>query len=188
MPGYSSLTVHYDVPALYKENKTAFEAMAEIIENFTEGKKPGNTAIEERLIKIPVCYGEKYAPDLHEVSAVKKLSIEEVISIHSSKEYRVYMLGFVPGFAYMGEVDDLIAMPRREKPRLKVEAGSVGITGKQTGVYPLDTPGGWQIIGRTPMSLFNKEEEHPVFLRPGDRIKFYSITDDEFKDYQSRNS
>jgi inhibitor of KinA len=188
VPGYSSLTVHYDVVALYNEQQTAFETMAVMIENFTEERKPSYSNVEEKLINIPVCYEKKFAPDLFEVASLKNLSPEEVISIHSSREYRVYMLGFVPGFAYMGEVDEAIAVPRRDQPRLQVDAGSVGITGKQTGIYPFNTPGGWQIIGRTPLKLFNKEEEQPVLLQPGNRIKFHSITADEFKDYQSRNA
>jgi inhibitor of KinA len=188
VPGYSSLTVHYDVVALYNDKQTAFETMAVMIENFTEERKPSASSVDERLITIPVCYEKNFAPDIFEVASLKNLSPEEVISIHSAREYRVYMLGFVPGFAYMGEVDEAIAVPRRDQPRLQVDAGSVGITGKQTGIYPFNTPGGWQIIGRTPLKLFNKEEEQPVLLQPGDRIKFHSITADEFKDYQSRNT
>jgi inhibitor of KinA len=188
VPGYSSLTIHYDVVALHSEAQTAFEKMAVMIENFTEERKPSHSNVEERLIKIPVCYEQQFAPDLFEVAAAKNLSPQEVISIHSSKEYRVYMLGFVPGFAYMGDVDESIAVPRRHQPRLQVDAGSVGITGKQTGIYPFATPGGWQIIGRTPLKLFDREEEQPVLLHPGDRIKFHSITADEFEDYQGRNS
>jgi len=188
VPGYSSLTIHYDVVALYREDQTAFETMAVTIERFTENKLLSAAVGDNQLIRIPVCYKKDFAPDLHEVASLKNLSVEEIINIHTSKEYRVYMLGFVPGFAYMGEVDEKIAMPRRAQPRLQVHAGSVGITGKQTGVYPLETPGGWQIIGRTPMKLFDKVEANPALLQPGNRIQFYSITADEFKDYQSRNS
>jgi inhibitor of KinA len=98
------------------------------------------------------------------------------------------MTGFLPGFPYLGEVDDSIASPRRDQPRIKVDAGSVGIAGKQTGIYPLDSPGGWQIIGRTPLSLFNRDKDEPVLLQPGDEIEFYPITENEFRNYQSRNS
>jgi inhibitor of KinA len=188
VPAYSSLTIHYDVTALHTEDRTAFETMAVMIERFTEGKEPPPGSTEERLVRIPVCYEKKYAPDMEEVAAVKNISPEEISRIHSAAEYRVYMLGFVPGFAYMAEVDERIAIARKEKPRLQVPVGSVGITGRQTGVYPLPTPGGWQIIGRTPMQLFNKEEEQPVFLRAGDRIQFYSITADEFENYKSGNT
>jgi inhibitor of KinA len=93
------------------------------------------------------------------------------------------MIGFLPGFAYMGEVDEQIAMPRKLQPRTTIAAGSVGIAGTQTGIYPLDSPGGWQIIGKTPVKLFDKERDHPVLLQPGDEIEFYSITEDEFKNY-----
>ena len=188
VPAYSSLTVHYDVVALYHEKQTAFETMAVMIENFTEGKNPPPSTLEDRLFRIPVCYENSFAPDIREVAASKKLSPGEISAIHCSTEYRVYMLGFVPGFAYMGVVDEQIAMPRRVQPRLQVPAGSVGITGRQTGIYPFSTPGGWQLIGRTPLSIFNKEEENPVLLRAGDRIQFYSITADEFENYQSRNT
>ena len=93
------------------------------------------------------------------------------------------MIGFLPGFAYMGEVDEQIAVPRKAEPRIKVKAGSVGIAGIQTGIYPLDSPGGWQIIGKTPLTLFNKEKDDPVLLHPGDEIEFFSITEDEFTNY-----
>ena len=159
-----------------------------MIERFTEEKNQNDIHVQERLVRIPVCYEKNYAPDMEEVAAVKNLSPAEVARIHASSEYRVYMLGFVPGFAYMAEVDERIAMPRKDEPRLQVPAGSVGITGRQTGVYPFATPGGWQLIGRTPLQLFNKEEDQPVLLKAGDRIQFYSITADEFENYQGWNT
>ena len=188
VPAYSSLTVHYDVTALHTESRTAFETMAVMIERFTEEKNQNDIHVQERLVRIPVCYEKNYAPDMEEVAAFKNLSPAEVARIHASSEYRVYMLGFVPGFAYMAEVDERIAMPRKDEPRLQVPAGSVGITGRQTGVYPFATPGGWQLIGRTPLQLFNKEEDQPVLLKAGDRIQFYSITADEFENYQGWNT
>ena len=141
------------------------------------------SSLPSRKIKIPVCYAEKYALDINEISKEKKLPVDEIIRLHTAKKYRVYMIGFLPGFAYMGEVDEQIAIPRKAQPRTKVEAGSVGIAGMQTGIYPLNSPGGWQIIGKTPVKLFNKEKDDPVLLQPGDEIEFYSITKDEFTNY-----
>lgn len=187
IPAYSSLTVYYDVPLVHTNEQCAFDTMAELIENITAEtlKQKEQTA---RIIDIPVCYESKYAYDIYEIALEKNLSPEEVIAIHTSKTYRIYMLGFLPGFAYMGEVDDQIAVPRKELPRTNVEAGSVGIAGKQTGIYPLLSPGGWQIIGRTPVKLFSKEAANPVLFQPGDEVKFYSITEHEFADYQRRYS
>lgn len=187
IPAYSSLTVCYDVHLVYANDHSAFETMAALIENITaEASQPKE--LVTRVIEVPVCYDSKYAYDIYEIGSQKNLSPEETIAIHTSKTYRVYMLGFLPGFAYMGEVDDPIAVPRKAEPRLNVEAGSVGIAGKQTGIYPLLSPGGWQIIGRTPLKLFTKNAANPVLFQPGDEVKFYSITDHEFADYQRRYS
>ena len=115
------------------------------------------------------------------------ISIEEIIQLHSSATYRVYMLGFLPGFTYMGLVDEKISSPRKQQPT-PVEAGSVGIAGRQTGIYPLRSPGGWQIIGRTPWNLFEKEQVNPVSFKSGDHVQFYSISKDEFEDIQGGNA
>jgi inhibitor of KinA len=115
------------------------------------------------------------------------LTTEDVIRIHTSSPYTVYMNGFVPGFAYMGEVEESIAMDRKSSP-VAVAAGSVGIAGKQTGVYPLPSPGGWQVIGRTPLQLFDPQAQDPVLLQPGDRVQFYPITYHEFENYQGRTA
>jgi inhibitor of KinA len=133
-----------------------------------------------------VCYAERFALDLEELVQQKHLSKQEIIQLHTSITYRVYMIGFLPGFAYMGEVDEKIAMPRRQQPRTAVPEGSVGIAGAQTGIYPFTSPGGWNIIGRTPLKLFDKDKEEPTFFKPGDEVTFYSITEDEFAHYQSR--
>jgi inhibitor of KinA len=126
-------------------------------------------------VELPVCYGGEFGPDLGEVAGHCGLSEPEVIARHSGAEYRVYMLGFAPGFAYLGGLDPAIAAPRRQTPRLKVPAGSVGIAGLQTGIYPLETPGGWQIIGRSPQRLFRPGQEEPCLLKPGDRLRFVPI-------------
>lgn len=184
VPTYNSIIIFYDL--LIMENKKPFNR--KVLENFIEEiKKVADEDVEtigfDRKIKIPVCYAEKYAPDIKEIAIKKKLSIDEIVRIHTQKKYRVYMIGFLPGFAYMGEVDEEISVSRKENPRKNVEAGSVGIAGSQTGIYPFDSPGGWQIIGQTPLKIFDKEKEEPVLLQPGDEIEFYSITEDEFRNY-----
>lgn len=188
VPAYSSISVYYDlcvIPAVEVE-KTAFEWMAEKIEYLT-GEEIQLYPEAYRIIKVPVCYSLKFGTELEELAQHKGLTTEKVIQIHTSKSYRVYMLGFLPGFAYMGDVDDSISMARRPIPK-KVVAGSVGIAGKQTGIYPLACPGGWQIIGRTPLNLFDQQQSDPVLFKPGDEVTFYSISEDEFENYQKRNS
>ena len=137
---------------------------------------------QQRKISIPVCYSRAFAPDIEFIASEKNISIEKIIQLHTSKSYTVYMIGFLPGFSYMGEVAEAIAIPRKIQP-VSVAAGSVGIAGKQTGIYPLESPGGWQIIGRTPLKIFDKGKSDPVLLQPGDEIQFYSISEDEFKNY-----
>ena len=134
------------------------------------------------IIEIPVCYSPRFAPDLPALSKVTGLSVNEIIHLHTTRSYRVYMLGFLPGFAYMGEVDARIAIGRKPAPT-PVLAGSVGIAGKQTGIYPCNSPGGWQIIGRTPVSLFHPDRKPLTLLFPGDSVKFVSITEDEFENH-----
>ncbi|MBQ0140870.1 MAG: 5-oxoprolinase subunit PxpB, partial [Kurthia sp.] len=135
---------------------------------------------EKKIIEIPVCYGGEFGPDLDEVACINNLSIENVIAKHSSKDYFVYMLGFAPGFPYLAGVDAEIATPRKQTPRLKIEAGSVGIAGEQTGIYSIATPGGWQIIGRTPKKLFTPEKEKPTLLNAGEWVRFKPISEEEY--------
>jgi inhibitor of KinA len=132
-------------------------------------------------IRIPVCYGGVFGPDLGEVAAFAGVNEQAVVDIHVSHPYRVFMLGFLPGFAYMGLVDQRIAAPRRATPRLRVPAGSVGIAGAQTGVYPSESPGGWQLIGRTPYKPFDPGRSKPFGLAPGDSVQFYSISEADFQ-------
>lgn len=165
---------------------TAFEWMSWKIKEylFLEEKE---VEAEEPLINIPVCYDKEYGPDLDFVALKNDISVEEIIQCHLATTYRVYMLGFLPGFAYMGLINEKIVSPRKQYPA-PVEAGSVGIAGKQTGIYPFKSPGGWQIIARTPLKLFDKEKTNPVLFKAGDNVKFYSITKDEFEDIKSRNA
>lgn len=183
VPAYSSLTIYYDVASFATAEKTAFENVADILEQFFS-----KTSMVPEIIKtyfeIPVCYSKKYALDIDYIAAKNELSVEEIIYMHTSKTYKVYMLGFLPGFTYMGEVDGRIEIERKPTP-IKLFAGAVGIAGKQTGIYPLESPGGWQIIGRTPVKVFRKEDNHPVLFKPGDEVKFFSITENEFENYKA---
>ncbi|HSQ87954.1 5-oxoprolinase subunit PxpB [Romboutsia sp.] len=135
---------------------------------------------EPKIHEIPVCYNKQFGIDIETVANHNNLTVDEVIQIHTSKEYLIYMLGFTPGFPYLGGMDERIATPRLQIPRTKIHAGSVGIAGSQTGVYPIDSPGGWQIIGRTPIKLYDENREQQILLRAGDFIKFVPITLDEF--------
>lgn len=181
VPAYSSLTILYDPSVLQaqcKKGQAVFELVQEKLEE--AWRQAGEThGVESRLVSIPVCYDPEFGPDLTEMAILKNLSVAEIIHLHSSIEYRVYMLGFLPGFAYMGKVDEKLVMPRRSQPR-EVVAGSVGIAGWQTGIYPLPSPGGWQIIGRTPLKLFDQKNEPPVLLAAGDRVRFDPISKEEF--------
>jgi inhibitor of KinA len=184
VPAYSSFTVYYDLVLLRNKmtsHQTVFNWMQQQLEERLQRPVQQNHT-EKRLIDIPVCYEEEFASDIQHLAATNKISVEEVIQIHTSKKYKVYMLGFLPGFSYMGEVDEKISIPRKPQPA-NVAAGSVGIAGKQTGIYPLASQGGWQIIGRTPLKLFDVNKEDPVLLHTGDKVQFYSITKEEFENY-----
>ncbi|MEO6455924.1 MAG: 5-oxoprolinase subunit PxpB [Ginsengibacter sp.] len=184
VPAYSSLGFYYNVPAMRQTGNdiTAFEMMKQIIEKELN-EDIGQGATQQRKISIPVCYSKTFAPDIEFIASEKNISIEKIIRLHTHQLYTVYMIGFLPGFPYMGTVDEGIAVPRKKQPRTIVPQGSVGIAGKQTGIYPLESPGGWQIIGRTPLKIFDKEKSEPVLLQPGDEIQFYSISEDEFENY-----
>jgi len=184
-PAYSTLTVFYDIVYLRKiiaPGKTVYEWMEEQLQKSFQHTQIKNDP-KPVLKTIPVCYAKEFALDIDDIASLKNISVDEVIKFHTSKTYRVYMLGFLPGFAYMGEVNEQIMVPRKLQPRQKVEAGSVGIAGKQTGIYPLDAPGGWQIIGRTPLKLFDPGIENPTLYKTGDMVQFYPISKDEFENF-----
>ncbi|WP_305798063.1 5-oxoprolinase subunit PxpB [Parageobacillus sp. VR-IP] len=175
VPTFSSVTVYYDPPVVGN-----YEEMCEWLRTELERVEQVE-APPSRIVVIPVCYGGEFGPDLEEVARFHGMTEEEVIAIHAQGRYRVYMIGFSPGFAYLGGLSPKIATPRRATPRTRVPAGSVGIAGSQTGVYPLATPGGWQIIGRTPLALFRPEHDEPSLLRAGDIVQFRPITEDEYR-------
>ena len=177
IPAYSSLGVLFDARRLLREfpHQQPYDYMCKRVEleiqkivevDFSKG----------RSVEIPVCYDPSLAPDLERIARQSKLDTTEIIHLHSSRTYRVYMLGFLPGFPYMGTVDDRLATPRLASPRQSVPAGSVGIAGSQTGIYPLDAPGGWNLIGRTPLRLFDPNIAEPALLRPGDQVRFTPIS------------
>jgi inhibitor of KinA len=134
------------------------------------------------IIKVPVCYGGEFGPDLDEVARTKQISAEELILLHSARIYRVYMIGFLPGFSYLGTIDQRLEVSRKDRP-VPVTAGGVGIAGNQTGIYPLNSPGGWQIIGRTPLTLFDARATTPVLFSIGDQVQFYPVTELEFREW-----
>ncbi|MEK4630106.1 5-oxoprolinase subunit PxpB [Solibacillus sp. FSL R7-0682] len=179
VPSYTNFCVYYDPILVTKSLKTPFtKTSAEKVKQYIEELLTTvdiTTDHNTRVIEIPVHYGGVEGPDLQYVAEVNGLTPEEVIAIHTSKEYIVYMLGFAPGFPFLGGLDKRITTPRRTSPRLEIVAGSVGIAGEQTGIYPLATPGGWQIIGRTTLPLFLPNETPPTLLRAGDRIKFIAV-------------
>ena len=139
---------------------------------------------EPQTVKIPVVYGGRYGPDLAEVAEYHQMTAEEVVGFHTQPTYRVYMIGFTPGYPYLGELPDAIATPRRKTPRTRVPMGSVGIAQKQSGIYSVDSPGGWQIIGWTPIQLFDPRGNPPSLLVMGDRVKFHRITAEEAAKWQ----
>ncbi len=181
VPSYTNLTIYYNTIVIYQNGhdhpylfvKNFLQSLLENLEASDENSK--------RLIEIPVCYGGKYGPDIEIVAHHHDISVEEVIQLHSAPEYLVHMIGFAPGFPFLGGMNDKIATPRKDVPRLSIPAGSVGIAGKQTGIYPFETPGGWQLIGRTPMKLFLPDDQPPSLLGAGDTIRFYPITEKEYK-------
>jgi inhibitor of KinA len=174
VPAYSSLTVFFElkiVRTVYPNFPTVFDFVRDFLENAAHNC-PEINRIERRIVEIPVCYDLKFAPDLEFVADYANLTVEEVIRIHAERIYRVFMLGFLPGFAYLGELDERIAAPRKQTPRARIAKGSVGIAGRQTGIYPFDSPGGWQIIGQTSATLFQPEKNPPTLLQTGDLVKF----------------
>jgi inhibitor of KinA len=187
VPAYTTVTVFYDPAAAVRAGAPAQgiadwlgAVLRERLKNPPKIKKP-----ESRVVEVPVCYGGEFGPDLARVAAQAKLSPDDVIKRHTKAEYLVHLIGFAPGFPYLGGLPKELRTPRHPKPRMAVPPGSVGIGGEQTGIYPVTTPGGWNLIGRTPLRVFRPEENPPVLLSAGDRVKFRAITAEEFKKLQA---
>ncbi len=170
-PAYSSLLITFD--ALRLTHAELERALHRHLERTKQMRLP-----EPRKVEIPVCYGGEYGPDLNEVATLRGAKTETIIELHAATEYVVYFLGFVPGFAYLGQLPDELVTPRLATPRRSVPPGSVGIAGRQTGVYPLPTPGGWRLIGRTPVAMFRPDGGSRLAI--GDRVRFVPISGDRF--------
>lgn len=174
VPTYRSLMVHYD-PVV-----TGYHQLLEVLEKL-ESELHQLQMPAPQVTVIPILYGGDYGPDMPTVMNHNGLSQEEVIRIHTSRDYLIYMIGFTPGFPYLGGMDERIATPRLATPRTKIKGGSVGIAGSQTGIYSIDSPGGWQLIGWTPVPLYDPEADNPFLLKAGNYVRFESITEDQYE-------
>ena len=176
IPAFASLLIQYDpVRIRWREIRDRAEAALE-----TGGEEEKEAF--RRVTEIPVCYGGEYGPDLERIAEHAGLPAAEVIRIHTSSDYLIYMMGFLPGFCYLGGLDERIHTPRLPDPRVRILAGSVGIGGSQTGIYPMESPGGWQLMGRTPVHLYEPERADPILLRAGEYVRFVSVSEAEYRE------
>lgn len=175
IPAFCSLLINYD-PRVISCGKLK-RRMEKLLKLDMHEKEESS-----RIFEIPVCYGGEFGPDLEYIAGHAGLTPQEVIDIHSSRDYRIYMLGFLPGFSYLGGLDERIHTPRLANPRIRIPAGSVGIGGSQTGIYPLDSPGGWQLLGMTPVKTYDPERSVPILFEAGDYIRFLPVTEEEYRD------
>jgi inhibitor of KinA len=174
LPAYCSITIGYS------PQKIRFEELKPLIKDLW--KKPASTQMNSnRLLILPVCYEEPYALDLLEISKLSGLNPEGIIANHCSQSYQVFMLGFLPGFPYLGILPEILQFPRKKDPRLQVPERSVGLAGAQTGIYPFKSPGGWNIIGRTPLPIFNAKQNDPFLFKTGDEVQFLAIGKEEYQ-------
>ncbi len=178
IPAFCSLLVNYDPRvARYEKMRKRLEGLVRMDIKVGERKR--------KVFEVPVAYGGEYGPDLGAIAQHAGLSEEQVIAIHSSRDYLIYMLGFLPGFCYLGGLDERIHTPRLSNPRLKIRAGSVGIGGSQTGIYPLDSPGGWQLMGMTPVKTYDPGRETPILVEAGNYIRFVPVDEAEYQRIQA---
>lgn len=180
VPAFTTVTLFYD--PLVTDYKTVEALLKEMLQEVQEEEDP----IDAIIVDIPVLYGGDQGPDLSFVAKHAGVSEAEVINIHTANEYLVYMIGFAPGFPYLGGMNEKIACPRKEIPATNIPAGSVGIAGIQTGVYPIETPGGWQIIGQTPLKLFDANRNPPALIKAGNKLRFVAITEEEFDEMKEK--
>ena len=181
---YCAVTLHFD-PLKTDVTRLVQELRSEVEHGLLD---PQRVTTGRRQLTVPVCYGGEYGPDLEALATFARYAPVDVVEAHAAERYRVYMLGFLPGFAYMASVPAALAMPRRSIPRLEVPRGSVGIAGRQTGVYSVAAPSGWQVIGRTPLVPFDMGRPDPFLFRPGDEIRFTPVNEQEFKDLSGHAS
>ncbi len=189
-PAYTSVAVFFDPITIARSSGTpdkVFDWLATRIRAAIAGmgRVVRIKRSPSRVVQIPVCYDTEFAPDLDDVARHAQISAKEVVDLHSAAEYRVACIGFVPGFPFLAGLPEKLATPRRDIPRKEISSGSVGIGGAQTGIYPLRSPGGWNLIGRTPLKLFDPTKNPPAALHPGDRVRFRVITREEFKSFKS---
>jgi len=187
VPAYTTLTVFYNPAQAVGTGAPEADVhgwLAEQVRKRLAGLPANPKVVSGRTVEVPICYDEAYAPDLADVSRQTGVSPEEVVRLHLQSEFLVYLIGFAPGFPYMGGLPAKLAMPRRATPRVRVDPGSVGIIGTQCCIYPIETPGGWNLIGRTPLRLYRPESSPPVLLRAGDRVRFSAITRAEFEEWR----
>ncbi|MGT2949584.1 5-oxoprolinase subunit PxpB [Streptococcus devriesei] len=173
IPAFASLLINYD-PHILSYKSLVSQLTTLLQQDIRTAQK------EQRIIEIPVCYGGEYGPDIQFVAQNAGLSEAEVIARHTSRDYLIYMLGFLPGFPYLGGLDETIHTPRLENPRLTIAAGSVGIGGSQTGIYPLASPGGWRLIGRTPLKTYDPQKQQPFIFGAGDYIRFKAVDESDY--------
>ena len=178
IPAFSSLLINYDPRII------AFRRLKKITEDLLT-IEISNNQLKKRIFEIPVCYGGEYGPDIEYIAKNAQLTKEELIQIHSGTDYLIYMLGFLPGFSYLGGLDDRIHTPRLNNPRKAIPAGSVGIGGSQTGIYPLESPGGWQLLGRTPIKTYDPEREEPILFEAGDYIRFVPVDQATYQEIEA---
>ncbi|HHY71151.1 MAG TPA: 5-oxoprolinase subunit PxpB [Thermoanaerobacterales bacterium] len=175
IPTFRSLLIKYN------PLKVNFQELVKTINKYTDCENNSRKYMP-KIIEIPVLYGGEFGPDLTFVAKYNNISCEEVIKIHTGPLYRIYMLGFLMGFPYLGNIPDRITAPRLDEPKIKIRAGSVGIAGNQTGIYPVDSPGGWRIIGATPVKLYDHQREKPILLEAGHYLRFVQINEKKFND------
>ena len=182
IPAYTTLTVVFDLAYLLKQHpgqpvlKKKQQWLQQVVEQLQS-----STTDAVRKVDVPVCYDPSLAPDIIALAEMHNIGLEELIRLHTERTYRVYLIGFLPGFAYMGPVNQRLITPRKNAPRKMVPAGSVGIAGEQTGIYPFDSPGGWQLIGKTPLKIFDASKKDPCYFQPGDEVRFVPISLSSFQ-------
>ncbi|WP_255594105.1 5-oxoprolinase subunit PxpB [Pontibacter sp. HSC-14F20] len=181
VPAYTTVTVYYNPWEASEQGfHNPYTRVTEQLQHILKVARENDKAAAPRVVEIPVCYNGSFGPDLEYVARHTRLTPQEVIASHLRCKYRVYMIGFAPGFPYLGGMAKKLTTPRKQNPKPHIPAGSVGIAGGQTGIYPIETPGGWQLIGRTPLLLFDPNREQPSLLQAGDEVKFVAISEDEF--------
>ncbi|GAB3222949.1 5-oxoprolinase subunit B [Hymenobacter seoulensis] len=185
VPAFTTLTVYYDPWVVSRAGQQdPYKSVASALQHLLQKAPTAAAEAATDVVEIPVCYGGRFGPDLELVARHIGLAPAEVIALHTAPDYLVYMIGFAPGFPYLGGMNEQLTTPRKTQPRALVPAGSVGIAGGQTGVYSMPTPGGWQLIGRTPLRLFTPEAASPSLLHAGQRLRFVSISAEQYQQYE----